>query len=77
MKLIPMQRYRFALPGRDPKVMTYTGHTPGDDRVCDVCRKEGRGGHEFLAGDPENSDYGYYVGTACLRKCKITPESAT
>lgn len=76
-KLVPMRRYRVQLPGwRAAKVMTYTGYTPGDDRVCDVCRKEGRGAHEFLGGDPETSPDGYYLGTACLRKCKITPEAA-
>ena len=73
MQLVPMKRYRIAVPKGDPDVVTYTGHYPDADFRCDVCRKEGRGGHEFLVGDPENPTYAYHIGTACIRKCKIVP----
>jgi len=76
MRLVYMQDYMLSLPGEDPERVTYAGHFPGDDWICDVCFREGNGGHEFLVGEVDNPSFSYHIGTNCLRKCKITPVSS-
>jgi hypothetical protein len=83
MKLIPMQSYRVELPRyKFPQPLTYMGLANGDYR-CMVCEREGgtRAGwsnrHSFVEGDPDNPTDQVIVGTECIKKCKITPESAT
>lgn len=71
MRLVDMHRYRLTIPGVDPVVVTYTGKYGNSGFECDVCRHEGRGGHEFLEGDPENHTWAWHVGTECIKKCKV------